>query len=115
MLRGPQTPGELKGRTDRIYRFASLEHVEAGLERLIDRELVARLPRRPGQKEERFTQLLGGEAPETVVVDAPVAAVDVGGGRVAELEARVERLEEEVASLRTALDGLRGQIGRAHV
>jgi uncharacterized protein len=112
MLRGPQTPGELKGRTERIYRFASLEHVEQGLERLMERELVARLPRRPGQKEERFTQLLGGEIPAAAPADEDVAVPPAGAGadRVSELEARVERLEDEVASLRTALDGLRGRV-----
>ena len=58
MLRGPQTPGELKQRTERMHPFADLDDVHETLERLIDRELVARLDRRPGQKEERYTQLL---------------------------------------------------------
>jgi uncharacterized protein YceH (UPF0502 family) len=112
MLRGPQTPGELKGRTERIYPFASLEHVESGLERLMERELVARLARRPGQKEERFAHLLGEEAAEPAVTAAdapPVAPASVADERVEELEARVERLEDEVASLRAAVDGLRGR------
>ena len=64
MLRGPQTPGELKQRAERMHAFASLAEVHDALERLIDRKLVARLPRRPGQKEERYGQLLGGEAEE---------------------------------------------------
>lgn len=58
MLRGAQTPGELKQRTDRMHPFADLAGVHETLERLIDRELVERLPRRPGQKEERYAQLL---------------------------------------------------------
>ena len=58
MLRGPQTPGELKQRTERMHAFGDLAAVHATLERLIERELVARLDRRPGQKEERYTQLL---------------------------------------------------------
>ena len=61
MLRGPQTPGELKQRTERLHRFAELAAVEATLERAGRARLVARLPRRPGQKEERYAQLLGGE------------------------------------------------------
>ncbi|MBA2461893.1 MAG: DUF480 domain-containing protein [Actinobacteria bacterium] len=64
MLRGPQTPGELKSRSERLYPLGSLEDVHRTLETLIERELVARLPRRPGQKEERYAQLLGGEQDE---------------------------------------------------
>ena len=88
MLRGPQTPGELKGRAERLYPFPSIEDVDRTLERLIERELVARLPRRPGQKEVRYVQLLGGEAEESTPPD---------------LEERVRRLEEQVAELRELL------------
>jgi uncharacterized protein len=107
MLRGPQTPGELKGRTERLHPFGSLAEVEETLEGLIGRELVARLERRPGQKEVRFQQLLGGDAPAEAAVaewgpPPPVRA----GDRVEALEARVDRLEDEVASLRRALDAL---------
>jgi uncharacterized protein YceH (UPF0502 family) len=105
MLRGPQTPGELKQRTDRLYRFESLADVEEGVDALVERNLVARLPRQPGQKEQRFAQLLGGEEqpevrrerPEEHVVQAPPDG---------ELARRVERLEEQVRSLRAALDAL---------
>src|ERR687885_84011 len=61
MLRGAQTPGELKQRTERLHRFESLAELEAALEQLVARELVSRLPRRPGQKEVRYRQLLGGD------------------------------------------------------
>ncbi len=61
MLRGPQTPGELKSRVERLYPYASLEDVQKALEALIDAELVAQLPRRPGQSQDRFAQLLGGD------------------------------------------------------
>jgi uncharacterized protein len=107
MLRGPQTPGELKGRTERLYPFGSLEDVEGVLDRLIERELVVRLERRPGQKELRYAQLLGGEAPEAAVTDV-VPAVG-GDDDIEELRARVERLEDEVVSLRSALDLLHGR------
>ncbi|HEV7883508.1 MAG TPA: YceH family protein, partial [Solirubrobacteraceae bacterium] len=71
MLRGPQTPGELKGRTERLHPFADLPAVHATLEHLIDRDLVEQLPRRPGQKEERYAHRLSDDdAPEP----APVAA-----------------------------------------
>jgi uncharacterized protein len=94
MLRGPQTPGELKQRTDRLHHFESPADAETVLEGLIQRELVARQDRRPGQKEQRYTQLLGGQDE-----DVAQAASDDS------LEARVSRLEAEVRSLREALDG----------
>src|SRR3954471_11768244 len=62
LLRGAQTPGELKGRTERLHPFTSLDEVEARLGSLGDRGLVARLERRPGQKEVRYAHLLGDEA-----------------------------------------------------
>ena len=96
MLRGAQTPGELKQRTERLHHFESPAELEGVLEGLIQRELVARLPRRPGQKEQRYTQLLGSEEE-----DAPqLPSFEAGGS----LEARVERLEAEVRELREALD-----------
>jgi hypothetical protein len=94
MLRGAQTPGELKQRVERLHRLESLANVERTLDGLIDRRLASRLPRRPGQKEERYCQLLGGdgdEAPSSEVVGTP----DVPLG----LEERVARLEAEVARL----------------
>jgi uncharacterized protein YceH (UPF0502 family) len=105
MLRGPQTPGELKQRTERLHRFDSPAVVEHALEALAGRELAARLPRRPGQKEERWMQLLGGDAVSTEPTPMPVAPP--AGDRVEALEARVDRLEDEVSALRGALDSLR--------
>lgn len=101
MLRGPQTPGGLKQRTDRLHPFGELAEVEETLERLIARELVVRLGRRPGQKEERYAQLLGGEVEDSPESDAPrpVLAHDP-------LEERVAALEVEVAALRAALTDL---------
>jgi len=64
MLRGAQTPGELKQRVDRLHHFDNLGEVQATLEDLIERRLVERLPRRPGQKEERYLQLVGGGSDE---------------------------------------------------
>ena len=74
MLRGPQTLGELKQRSDRLYRFESLEGVAGALDGLIARDLAARLERRPGQKEDRYTQLLGGADPATTEPVATGAA-----------------------------------------
>ena len=101
MLRGPQTPGELKQRSERLHAFESLEDLERTIDALSERGLAARLERRPGQKEQRYAQLLGGE------VDAG-AALEEGGAerppdRFAALEERVSRLERELDSLREAL------------
>jgi uncharacterized protein YceH (UPF0502 family) len=97
MLRGAQTPGELKQRTDRLHSFASLADVEAALERLIGRELVGRLPRRPGQKEVRYRQLLGGDAGDEAVTKAEVVEPPSDlAARVVALEERVARLEERL-------------------
>jgi uncharacterized protein len=101
MLRGPQTPGELKQRTDRLHPFGELAEVEETLERLIARDLVARLARRPGQKEERYAQLLGGEVDDTAAPEGPRPALARGS-----LDERVAALETEVAALRTALTDL---------
>jgi uncharacterized protein YceH (UPF0502 family) len=98
LLRGPQTPGELRQRTERMARLDSPAEAERILEVLIDRGYASRLPRRPGQKEERFAQLLGGEngsAPPDVAQPSAPAETD--------LAERVARLEREVAELRALL------------
>lgn len=111
MLRGPQTPGELKQRTERMHAFADLAVVHETLESLIERELVARLERRPGQKEERYDQLLQDDEEEAQdeqrpapqhapQVAAPPSSSPPPLSDLAELRERVERLEREVAELR---------------
>ena len=98
MLRGAQTPGELKARTERLHPFSSLEELHETLETLIANELAARLPRQPGQKEERYAHLLGRHA------ESSTRAALKDDDRVAELEQRVAHLEDEVASLRRATE-----------
>jgi uncharacterized protein YceH (UPF0502 family) len=113
MLRGAQTPGELKQRTERMHAFTDLAAVHQALDALIARELVAQLERRPGHKEERYTQLLqdrdeaeGVQAEprseharaEPMPIAAP-AKLD----ELEDLRGRVERLEHEVAELRAAM------------
>jgi uncharacterized protein YceH (UPF0502 family) len=90
MLRGAQTPGELKQRTERLHPFASLPEVEETLQELIDREHVVRLPRRPGQKEQRYAHTLGGEVPDEFASPASLEE------RVARLEQQVEELLERL-------------------
>lgn len=94
VLRGPQTAAELRTRSERLYPFASVPDVEETLRSLGERELVRQLPRRPGEREERWTQLLG-EGDEAD--DAPPAPPDDLARRVAQLEERVARLEERLA------------------
>jgi uncharacterized protein YceH (UPF0502 family) len=91
MLRGPQTLGELKTRTERLHGFESTAEVDEVLRGLVQRELVAQLDRRPGQKEERWTQLLGSDAEPAAPAVVPVASDP--------LEERVRRLEEQVEEL----------------
>ena len=105
MLRGAQTPGELKSRVERLYPFGTLEDVQRALDVLAEHELVEKLPRRPGQSQDRYVQLLAG-------------ATDGDGGGALErstsvervestqspLEERVARLEEQVGELQRALE-----------
>jgi hypothetical protein len=101
MLRGPQTVGELRSRTERLHRFESTAEVEQTLHDLAARELAERQPRRPGQKEERWAQLLGGDEPQASVEAEPLAPER--DDRVNALEQRVERLERELAAVRERL------------
>jgi uncharacterized protein YceH (UPF0502 family) len=115
LLRGAQTPGELKSRTERLHPFEDLAAVEAALDGLIARGLVARLERRPGQKEERYVHLLG-EREDAVAATAPPPAVAGPPPTVAVagddgLGERVARLEAEVSGLRSALEALRRELG----
>jgi uncharacterized protein YceH (UPF0502 family) len=132
MLRGSQTPGELKQRTDRLHGFASLEELEETLGKLIERDLVERIPRRPGQKEDRFEHRLAGGAdaaePESqpwpvepavaadpdeeerttgLVAEAepepPSDGLDILAGRVSALEGAISELRSELAALRRDL------------
>jgi uncharacterized protein YceH (UPF0502 family) len=116
MLRGPQTPGELKARTERLHRFADMDELNATIERLIERQLAARLPRRPGQREERYTHLLSGEdVPEgeeraAAPVEQPAPAEPAEQpASTGDLDRRFERLERQIAELRAELHALRDQ------
>jgi uncharacterized protein YceH (UPF0502 family) len=108
LLRGAQTPGELKSRSERLCEFKDLDEVEAVLERLAERNppFVVRLPRLPGTKEARFMHLLTGDIDTTALVAREVATVGTSGQSLSD---RVGRLEAEVAALRAELDAFRKQ------
>jgi uncharacterized protein YceH (UPF0502 family) len=103
MLRGPQTVGELKQRSERLHRFGSIAEVAETLDGLTQRELVARLERRPGQKEERWQQLLGGDAEPAAEPVGPPAPGE-GTDRLGAIEERLERLEGAFDELIARLD-----------
>jgi uncharacterized protein len=111
MLRGPQTPGELLQRTDRLHHFPDSGSLHAVLERLIGRELAARYDRRPGQREERYGHLLGADADEPAAAAAPPTppAPPPAPAPDDRLD-RLDRLEREVAELRAEVAALREQL-----
>jgi len=116
MLRGPQTPGELKQRSERLHSFESLAAVDETLARLVERGHVARQERRPGQKEQRYEQLLGGGG-EAGQGETPTATPAVGAAAPAvaasgESEGtRLDRLERELSELRDEVRALREALG----
>jgi uncharacterized protein len=112
LLRGPQTPGELRARAGRMAPFTDVSEVEAVLQGLMAREsgpLVARLAREPGRRESRYMQLFGGEAPAQAVVEERAAEGASSAPGSETLAARVARLEAELASLRDEIQELRGR------
>ena len=106
LLRGPQTAGELRSRSSRMYAFQDLQEVETVLEVMLEagEPLLARLPRQPGTKETRYAQLLGG-APEA----APALPSPAGPSRTALLEAELAAVKEELARLRADFEDFKGQ------
>jgi hypothetical protein len=117
LLRGPQTPGELRGRTERLHGFEEIADVMAGMQKLMDREppLAAVLPRQPGTKEARYTHLLSGPAENlqfaaVETVSGHASSADDGSvqQRVESLEAAVDELRQQVAALSQKIDNLFG-------
>ncbi len=112
LLRGPQTPGELRGRTERMHRFDEIAEVLAGLQKLMEREppLATMLPRQPGTKESRYAHLLAGPVESAVAALAQEAASAPDGSasdeRLARLEATVAELRQELNALRQKIDDL---------
>ncbi|HEY0512041.1 MAG TPA: YceH family protein [Thermoanaerobaculia bacterium] len=113
LLRGPQTAGELRTRSERLHPFASLEETEEALRRLAaeDEPLVVELPRRPGQKEARWIHLVGATSPEPQPAEVFEIAADPSAPPRPGLASRVERLEELVERLAAELAELKQQLG----
>ena len=111
MLRGPQTPGELRSRADRMHKFDDLGIVQSTLQRLMKREppLVKVLPRQPGTKEARYAHLLSGDVEASPETQEPVAATISSSERIAHLEEEVESLRTEFAELKQQFAAFRKQ------
>ena len=112
LLRGAQTPGELRGRAERMFRFEELEDVHATLERLSQREppLVAVLPRQPGTKESRYMHLLSGStAPAEAAPARASASLSANDDRIASLESEVTELKKELTEMQQQLAAFRKQ------
>lgn len=114
MLRGAQTPGELRGNTSRLYDFSGLEEIEQTLHGLMSREsepLVARLPRQAGQKEVRFAHLLNGEIPTESASESPSPrrAYSPAPDRVSLLEQEVSSLKSQIQDLQQQFDSFKKQ------
>jgi uncharacterized protein YceH (UPF0502 family) len=110
LLRGPQTPGELRGRTERMHHFEDLDEVHSSLQRLMQREpaLARVLPRQPGTKESRYIHLLSGDREDLGVAPAPTPQVRSTSHSAG--DERLQRLEDEVASVRKEVADLRQQV-----
>lgn len=110
LLRGPKTPGELRGRTERMHHFETLDDVQSALQKLMQRQppLAKVLPRQPGTKESRYVHLLAGDV---VVVEIPQTTVAAAGQYSADGD-RIGRLEQEVGGLRREVAELREQLER---
>jgi len=109
LLRGAQTPGELRGRTERMHRFEEIDDVLGTLQKLMQREpsLASALPRQPGTKETRYAHLLSGEVEASESVPAVNSAVAADGDeRVARLESEIAALRQEMAELREKVEAL---------
>ena len=112
LLRGPQTPGELRGRTERMFSFNDLSDVQSALQRLMQREgaLAKALARQPGTKEARYAHLLCGEVEGAdSAAEAVVTSASLDGSRITRLEIEVGNLKSEIADLREQLEGFRKQ------
>jgi hypothetical protein len=111
LLRGPQTPGELRSRAERMHHFDDLGEVQSALQRLISRDppLVKVLARQPGTKESRYLQLLCGDAEPAAAREAPAANSPESGDKLSQLECEVSELRRDIAELKQQFAAFRKQ------
>lgn len=114
LLRGPQTLGEIRGRTERLFAFSSLDEVQDSITSLEDMKLIRKLPRQPGHKESRYTLLLSGEpqekAADTVVRSESGRTTEpIGNDRTAELQEQIDNLREDIEQLKREFALFRAQ------
>jgi uncharacterized protein YceH (UPF0502 family) len=111
LLRGPQTPGELRGRTERMYRFGDLEELQTTLQHLGQREppLVKMLPRQPGTKEARYIHLFSADLRAWETAPAAAKATEANDDRIAVLEQQVTELRNELATIKEEFASFRKQ------
>lgn len=111
LLRGPQTPGELRGRTERMHKFGDLDEVQSALQRLAEREppLVKVLPRQPGTKEARYVHLFSADLRAWEAAPAPVKPSHPDDDRITQLEQQVAELRNDIAGIKEELASFRKQ------
>jgi uncharacterized protein len=114
LLRGPQTPGELRSRSERMHSFDDLAAVQSSLQRLMKREppLVKPLPRQPGTKETRYAHLLSGDVVQDVVQTEPDSNMHANSGEHSADGDRVKKMEEEIAALKNEIADLKQQFAQ---
>jgi len=108
LLRGAQTPGELRGRSERMYRFDTLDDAQSTLQKLIDRQLVKALARQPGTKESRYVHLFAGDVPDEAAQALPPTRTSASAGD--HVDARITALESEISSLKDQISDLRREL-----
>jgi uncharacterized protein YceH (UPF0502 family) len=114
LVRGPQTIGEIRGRTERLYAFNSLDEVQETISSLDDMELVKKLPRLPGHKESRYTHLLSGDLDEAIVETVPQAKVETvivrkENNSTGDLQEQIDNLHQQLQNLRLEFEAFKSQ------
>lgn len=114
LVRGPQTIGEIRGRTERLYTFNSLDEVQETISTLEDMELVKKLPRQPGRKESRYTHLLSGDLDEAIVETVPQGKVETvivrkENNSTDDLQEQIDNLHQQLQDLRLEFESFKSQ------
>ena len=108
-VRGPQTIGEIRSRTERLYRFSSLDEVQETITNLEDMKLVGKLPRQPGRKESRYAHLLSGMPEEPVIADTSRSEAATMVDRKGELQEQIDELRRTIESLKEEFASFKAQ------